>query len=316
MNKKINLVIGSGVLGAYLSNELLKKNEKIVVTSRSIKKKFNNYEYLKIKKKITFEKLDTLNKKDISKILEKYNPKKIFYFSGQSSIPKSNKLKKETFASHYIGTKNFLDIIRKKKIDTKFFKANSGYIFSPNKGKINLNCKYSLNINPYINAQQKVFKLMKRYRNYGLNLSSLIFMQIESPLRPNDFFIKKVCIGAKERKKIEVGNINTFRDYSWITEVVKAIKIVSELKSKDFIISAGSKISGEEILETAYNLNKLNYKNYYSVNKKYLRKSENRILVCDNKNSIYIRKKYNIKFNITGKRRKKKCTFNISWIFI
>ena len=38
MNKK-NLIIGSGVLAAYLSQELLKNKEKIVVTSRSIKKK-------------------------------------------------------------------------------------------------------------------------------------------------------------------------------------------------------------------------------------------------------------------------------------
>ena len=33
MNKKINLIIGSGVLGAYLSAELLKKKEKVVVTT-------------------------------------------------------------------------------------------------------------------------------------------------------------------------------------------------------------------------------------------------------------------------------------------
>ena len=52
MNKKVNLIIGSGVLGAYLSTALLKKNEKIIVTSRKLNKKFTNYEYLKIKKKI------------------------------------------------------------------------------------------------------------------------------------------------------------------------------------------------------------------------------------------------------------------------
>jgi ketopantoate reductase len=34
MNKRINLIIGSGVLGAYLSAELLKKKEKVIVTTR------------------------------------------------------------------------------------------------------------------------------------------------------------------------------------------------------------------------------------------------------------------------------------------
>ena len=85
MNKRVNLIIGSGVLGAYLSAELLKKKEKVIVTSRSLNKKFINYEYLKIKNKIKFEKLNTSKKKQIKNIIKKYNPYKIFYFSGQSS---------------------------------------------------------------------------------------------------------------------------------------------------------------------------------------------------------------------------------------
>ena len=79
MNKRVNLIIGSGALGAYLSAELLKKNEKVIVTSRSINKNFINYKYLKIKHKIKFEKLNTSKKKQIKNIIKKYNPYKIFY---------------------------------------------------------------------------------------------------------------------------------------------------------------------------------------------------------------------------------------------
>ena len=68
-------------------------------------------------------------------------------------------------------------------------------------------------------------------------------MQVESPLRSKDFLIKKVCVGAKKRDKITVGNINTYRDYSWITEIVKAILLTTKLTPRDFIISAGRKIS-------------------------------------------------------------------------
>ena len=39
MNKKINLIIGSGVLGAYLAAELLKKKEEVITTTRIVKKK-------------------------------------------------------------------------------------------------------------------------------------------------------------------------------------------------------------------------------------------------------------------------------------
>ena len=39
MKKKTTLITGSGVIGAYLAKELLKKKHKIIVTSRYIKKK-------------------------------------------------------------------------------------------------------------------------------------------------------------------------------------------------------------------------------------------------------------------------------------
>ncbi|MDC1496658.1 GDP-mannose 4,6-dehydratase [Pelagibacteraceae bacterium] len=300
MNKKINLIIGSGVLGAYLALELLKKREKIIVTTRTVKRKMKNYNYLNIEKKVKFERLDVNNNIAIKKIIEKYKPDKIFYFAGQSSLTKSLKNKKETISSHFNGSKNFLNIIKKEKLKIKFFKANSGYIFSPNKGYIDINCKFSSNSNPYILAQQKTFKLIKKYRRFGLNLFNLVFMQVESPLRDNDFFIKKVCLSAKNKNKVTVGNINTYRDYSWITEVVKVIILISNLKSKDIMISVGKKFSGKEILATAYKLNKLDYSKYFSINKKFIRKNEEKILIGSPKNTSYLKKKFNFEFKVFG----------------
>jgi GDPmannose 4,6-dehydratase len=299
---KINLIIGTGILGAYLSLELLKNKEKVIVTSRFKKKKFNNFQFLKIQKKIKFLKLNIKNKNEIEKIINKYNPNKIYYFAGQSSLTKSQKLKKETFDSHYTGTKNFLDILKKKKSSSKFFKANSGYIFNPKKGKIDLSCNFSNNKNIYIQAQKKTFKLINKYKKFKLKLFNLVFLQIESPLRPNDFFIKKVCIGAKHKKIINIGNINTFRDYSWITEIVKSIFLTSKMKSKNFIISAGEKISGKEILNTAYKLNNLDYRKYIRIDKKLFRKNEKKFLIGSSKNTKYLKKNFNFQLKISGKK--------------
>ena len=163
-------------------------------------------------------------------------------------------------------------------------------------------CKFSTNKNPYIKAQKKVFNLIKKFRKYKLNLSSLVFMQIESPLRPDDFFIKKVCLGAKNKKKIVVGNLNNYRDYTWITDIVKAILLSSNLKTKDRIISAGSNLSGKNIIEEAYKLNGLNYKKYYSINKKFFRKNENKFLIGSKKNISYLKNKCNFKFKIFGNK--------------
>ena len=136
-------------------------------------------------------------------------------------------------------------------------------------------------------------------------------MQIESPLRKNDFFIKKVCLGSKNKKIIEVGNINTSRDYSWITEIVKAIFLTSNLKTKDYIISAGKKLSGKNILKTAYEINGLNYKKFFKINKKFLRKNENKFLIGSNNNISYLKKKYNFKFKIYKNQLVKKMYENL-----
>ena len=165
MNKK-NLIVGSGVLAAYLSCELLKNNEKVVVTSRFKKKNYKNFQYLNIQKKIKFKKLNVKDKAEVENLIKSYAPNKIFYFAGQSSLTKSIKLKKDTFDSHFSGTKNFLDVLKKNNLKCKFFKANSGYIFKPKKGKISLNSKFSNNKNAYIQAQQKTFKIINKYRKF------------------------------------------------------------------------------------------------------------------------------------------------------
>ena len=299
---KINLIIGTGVIGAYLSLELLKNREKVIVTSRFKRQDYKNFKFLKIQKKIKFLKLNIKNKSEIENIIDKYNPSKIYYLAGQSSLTKSQKLKNETYHSHFTGTKNFLDILKKKNSTCKFFKANSGYIFNPKKGKINLKCNFSNNKNRYIQAQQKTFKLINKYRKFKLNLFNLVFLQIESPLRANDFFIKKVCLGAKNKKIINIGNINTFRDYSWITEMVKSIFLTSKLRPNNFIISAGKKISGKEILNIAYRLNNLDYKKYFKINNKFFRKDEKKCLIGSSQNIHYLNNKFNFKFKIFGKK--------------
>ena len=123
-----------------------------------------NYDYLKIQKKIRFEKLDVNNKIAIVKaIIEKYRPDKIFYFAGQSSLTKSIKDKKKTFSSHFNGSIEFSKCNQGRKIkEQNFLKLILGIFFHPNKGYIDLNCKFASSNNPYILAQQKTFKLIQR----------------------------------------------------------------------------------------------------------------------------------------------------------
>jgi len=302
MKKKISLITGSGVLGAYLAKELIQNNHRVIVTSRFSKKNYKNYSFLGIQKKIIFKKLNILSKKNIYKIIDQYSPNFIFYFSGQSSITKSYKLKKSTIDSNYIGPKNFLEIIDTMKINTRFYKANTGYIFQPSRGKISISSILTKKLNPYIKSQIMAYKLIKKFRSKNLNCYNLIFLQMESPLRANDFFIKKVCLNAKLKRKILVGNINNIRDYSWAPEIVKGIFQLTKTKPRDIVLSSGKGISGKNILKEAYMQNKLNYKDYIKIDKKLIRKGEVKVLVGSKKNYSFLKKKFGFQLNIFGKK--------------
>ena len=306
MKKKNSIIIGSGVIGSYLAKLLVAKKHKIIVTSRKVKKSYINYNKLNIEKKVIFEKLDVLKKKDILKIIRKYSPDNIFYFSGQSSLTRSIKLKKQTNDSNYIGARKFLEILHRYKIKTKFYKANSGYIFEQKNGLVNLSSAFSKNNNPYIQSQIKAYKEVKKFRKKGVNSSSIIFLQVESPLRNNDFLIKKICEHAKSKKHIRVGNLDTIRDYSWAPEIVVGVYCLTKIKPRDLILSSGQGISGHEILKTAYKLNNLDYKKYFSVNKRYIRPNEIKTMIGSNKNYTILSKKFNFKIKIGGKKLVKK----------
>ena len=306
MKKKNSIIIGSGVIGSYLAKFLLTKKHNVVVTSRKLKKNYTNYKKSNINKKIKFEKLDVLKKQDILSMLKKYNPDNIFYFSGQSALTKSISLKKITNDSNYIGAKKFLEILHRYKIKSKFYKANSGYIFEQKNGLINLDSSFSKNNNPYIQSQVKAYKEVKKFRKKGVNCSSIVFLQVESPLRNNDFLIKKICEHAKSKKHVKVGNLNTIRDYSWAPEIIKGVYYFTKIKSQDLILSSGQGISGHKILETAYKLNSLDYKKYFSVNKKYIRPNEIKTMIGSTKNYNILNKMFNFKIKIGGKKLVKK----------
>ena len=301
------LVIGSGVIGAYLSKLLISKKKHVIVSTRYKAGYQKNYRFLKIHKKVKFVKLNVLKKNDIKKLLLKHQPTIIFYLAGISSIPKSYLNPAETINSLFKGAKLFLEVIKENKIKTKFFKGNSGYIFKCGKRKISLRSKLNKPDSPYALAQIKAFKLLKNYQKKGVECYNGIFFNVESPLRSSDFVLKKICEKVKKIKnnskiKLKIGNINAARDFGWITEMVKAAYLMTKLKPCSMIIGTGKSTSVKEIIKYAFKYYKINYKNHILIEKKYLRKKEQNVIVADIKDTVKKLKKWSWKPKILGKK--------------
>lgn len=287
--KTIIIVGGTGQIGHILKDFFIKKNFRVIITTRFKRKEFKT-------KKYEIKKINIYDIYRIEKLLKKYNPISVFYLAGQSSPIDSFKKKEETFRSNFIGCKNFLDAIRKNKSQIKFFNASSSEIFAKTKKKLLVNSKKKSN-SPYSYSKLRSFNLTKNYRDkYRLKTYNIIFFNTESIFRNKNYLIPKICNAAikakKFNKKTTFGNLNIIREWNWANDQCKILTKFINKKPQDFILSNGKKYSVLDMIKFAFDYFRLDYRNYIEASSKFIRKNE----VLEKKsNYFYYLKKNNIK---------------------
>ena len=311
MKKRI-LILGSGALGAYLSEIFLKKSYEVYVGTRYLRKIYKNYKYLKIEKKIKFFKLNFLDKNEVESTIIKLKPEAIYYFTGQSSIYKSLKTPKSTLDSNFHGVKVFLNVIHKNRLNTKLFKANSGYIFKNLKFETNLKYQFLKPNNPYVDAQIKAFKVVEKFRRLGVRCYSLIFFNIESPLKGKSFILNKVknFIKTKKTNFLKVGDIEIVRDFSWAPEIMKGVFYSLNLKPQNIIFASGKNYYLREMIKYFFDLKKLNFREFIKIDKSFFRKNEKKKVITYKFQTHNLLKKFKWQPKIYGKKLVKKLYYS------
>ena len=284
MKDKISIIAGgSGQFGVYLSQFLLKKGYKIIITTRNVKlaKKKINFK----DKNLVLTKLNVLKKKEIKKLIFKYSPKLVFYFASQSSPKISFKKKKITLNSNYEGCKNFLEVIQKEGADCKFINATSSEIFSETKRKINLKSKKKP-ISPYGKAKLMSFNKTKYFREKkNTKAYNAVIFNTESFLRKRDYLIPKICLAAINaynfNTKTAFGNLGISREWNWCEEQIKYLIHFIRKKPQDFILSNGKPYTARKMLNFAFGYFDLDFKKFVSFKKNLLRKKDFRLKHSD-----------------------------------
>ena len=298
MKKLVSIIVGgTGQFGLITGQLLLKKNYKVIITTRTTK---NKKKIKKKNKKLILYKLNIYDKKEIKSLLYKFKPNIVFYYAGQSSPAKSFTNKRETYRSNFLGCKNFLEVIHENNYNCKFLNASSCEIF----GRINNKIKISSPkkpVNPYGLSKLKSFEITKKFRKkYNLHTYNAIIFNTESFLRDKSFLIPKICLAAinakKHNLKTEFGNLKISREWNWCPEQVKYLLKFINKNPQDFILSNGKSYSAIKMVKFAFNYFNIDHKKYILINKKYFRKTD-----IKNKKSDYSTclKRNKIKRNIT-----------------
>ena len=303
--KKVLIIGGTGQIGVYLANELLKKKYKVFISSRKITtQKKNKFKKINIYQKVNFVKLNLYKKREILKLIKKNNPDNIFYLAGQSNVDKSFNKPKETIASNFNGCKNVLEILKETKFSGKFINIASSEIFGNQKGFKSLKKKLKP-VSPYGKAKLKSFNLTKNFRKkFKLKTYNAIVFNCDSILRPKNFVIPKICLSAIKsfngyKKKIKFGDLSVIRDWGWVEEYVKGIYKLTLQKPDDIIIATGRYFRLKDLIKHAYNFFNLDWKNYIIETNKLKRPKEIRAVKVSTYQTL---KKIGWKAKTDGKR--------------
>jgi GDPmannose 4,6-dehydratase len=283
--KKKALITGiSGQDGSYLAEFLIKNNYEVYgILPRRSSPELQTHRIEHIIKKIKLVYGDILDQSNINDVIAKIKPHEIYHLAAQSHVGISFIAANLTTQIDYIGTLNVLEAFRKYSKNSKFYNASSSEMF----GNINKNKKLNEKsrmepASPYAIAKLASYHLTKIYReSYNLFACNGILFNHESHRRGLNFVTAKIVKGAldikyKKKNKLELGNLNSYRDWGHAEDYVRAMWMMLQLeKPDDFVIATGKTKKVKDICHYVFKKIGLgSYKKYVSVNKKFLRPNE------------------------------------------
>jgi len=260
MKKTFALITGgAGQDGSYLADFLIKKGYKVVVADRRSSRADNwRHKFLQIEEKLIYEDFDLVDFDSIFRLLKKYNFKEIYNLAAQSFVKSSFETPISTCETTGLGALKILEAIRIVNKKIKFYQASSSEMIGNSFLK-------SQNENTFFNPQSpyaisKIFAhyITKNYRDsYGIFACSGICFNHESPLRGENFVTRKISKSLSEiklglRKYLELGNLDSRRDWGYAKDYVRAMWLMMQTKkADDFVIATNKTHSIKDFISEA-----------------------------------------------------------------
>jgi GDPmannose 4,6-dehydratase len=172
----------------------------------------------------------------------------------------------------------------------KFYQASSSEMFgnSVDKDGVQRLTTPMNPVSPYGCAKVMGYNLVRHYRHaYGLHACNGILFNHESPRRGSNFVTNKVVKGAVSIKKglqdkLELGNMDSYRDWGHSKDYVRAMHmIINHQEADEFIVATGETHSVRDLCQTVFEKLDMNYEDFVVQNPKYMRPEELKYLKGD-----------------------------------
>jgi len=285
MHKKKAFITGiGGQDGSYLAEHLLDNDYEVfgIVRRNSISEnQWSRLDHLNTKIEVTYG--DLLDVSSLERTLKIIKPDEIYNIGSQSHVRISFDIPQYTVQTNAIGVLNILEAYKYNCPKAKFYQASSSEMFGNSIDEDNFQRETTPMhpTSPYGCAKLFGYNIVRHYRNaYKLFAVNGILFNHESPRRGSNFVTSKVVKSAVRIKaglqdKLELGNMDSYRDWGHAKDYVKAMRmIINHSIPDDFVIATGQTNSVREMCNYVFNKLNLSYKDYIIQNPKYMRPEE------------------------------------------
>jgi GDPmannose 4,6-dehydratase len=274
----------SGQDGSYLAEYLLSLGYEVhgIVRRHSVAEN-QQYRVEEIKNKLHIVYGDLSDQTSIEKILTAIKPDEIYNLAAQSHVRISFDIPQYTVQTNAIGVVNVLEAYRRIVPEARFYQASSSEMFGLTVDDDNFQRETTVMnpVSPYGCAKVFGYNFVRHYRRaYRLHACNGILFNHESPRRGSNFVTSKVIKTACMIKlgmadKLELGNIDSYRDWGHSKDYVRAMHaIINHDTPDDFVVSTMETRSVREMCDIVFTYLNMNYKDYVVQNPKYMRPEE------------------------------------------
>jgi GDPmannose 4,6-dehydratase len=282
--KKTAFITGiTGQDGSYLAEYLLGLGYKvcgIVRRNSTVEHQRSRIEHLP---SVELMYGDLLDQSSIEKALRNFQPDEIYNLAAQSHVRISSDIPQFTVQTNALGVLNVLEAYKNICPNAKFYQASSSEMFGTSLDEDGYQRETTpfRPVSPYGCAKVFGFNIVHNYRNaYKLHASNGILFNHESPRRASNFVTNKVIKAAVRIKlglenKLEMGNMDSYRDWGHSKDYVRAMHLILQQdKPDDWVVATGETRSVRDMCKYVFSSLDLNYEDYITINPKYLRPEE------------------------------------------
>jgi len=280
----------AGQDGSYLAEHLLQQGYRVT----GIIRRNSTVEHQKDRigdLPVEVEYGDLTDQSSIERALRIYQPDEIYNLAAQSHVRISSDIPQFTTQVNALGVVNMLEAYRTVVPGARFYQASSSEMFGSSVDADNYQRETTpmRPVSPYGCTKVFAYNMVHHYRNaYRLHANNGILFNHESPRRGSNFVTNKVVKGAVEislglAKKLELGNMDSYRDWGHSYDYVRAMHLILQQdQPDDYVVSTGITRSVRDMCEYVFGRLGLNYQDHVVQNPKYLRPEELPYLRGDN----------------------------------